>query len=252
MRKTLWITGLGLVLVAAGAAFFHRPLEPAAPTIPPALAQPVPFVQETPAPPVLEDAPHLPAVSVQKLSLPPLRLEGTVLDDNPLAFIRSLETGQADFYRKGDLIQTATVTNIQRGEVTLSLNGQTHRLYLEDAPTSHLVEETGPLTRLIHKEGVLELLAQEGENDLKGPLRLKSQSDPEGRFLGYEIEGISFGTLPYWAGLRNGDRVREVNHQALSTPQKAIQTFKKVRRLEQVELDILRNQKSIHLSYEIR
>ena len=182
--------------------------------------------------------------------LPNLRLEATFIDNTPSAYIRDLDAKKARFYYVGDEIAHAKVVAIRRGEAGLEFNNKRYTLYIENGPAYSPIEQISEYCRVIVKDRLLEMvdLGAEGAA-LAGTMR--PCRDTAGNFAGYRVEDIKAGSIAYLAGLRSGDIIHKVNNQKLLTEQKAIQTFKKIRKVEEVELGISRNTKDITLTYKM-
>ena len=184
---------------------------------------------------------------------PNLRLEGTIITEEPSAYIRDLDSQEAAYYAAGDEILNATLIDIKRGIVTLDVEGETYSLYLESGASygKSPFEEVSPTFRIV-REGDLLTMVDSDEGGLKTLAEVSPYKDRKGTFAGYKVDGIKPASLAFLAGLRNGDIINRVNNQKLLTQQKAIQTFRKVRKTKDIEIGLLRESKNINLKYKIK
>lgn len=187
------------------------------------------------------------------IKYPNLRLEGTVITREPSAYIRNLDSGLTGCYIAGNKISNATLVDIKRGMVLMDVEGQRYNLYLDPGHSEdkNPFEEASPFFR-IAKEGDLLTMVNSDTEGLKASVEMTPQRNKEGAFAGYRLKGIKPASLPFLAGLRNGDIINSLNNQELLTQQKAIQTFRKVRKLKNIQIGLLRKSKNIDLKYNIK
>jgi type II secretory pathway component PulC len=184
---------------------------------------------------------------------PNLSLEGTVISGKPSAYIRDLDSQKAAYYMLGDKILNATLVDVKRGMVTLEVEGERYNLYLEsEAPYGKSpFEEVSPSFRIVREDDLFAMV--NSDEGTPNPLaELVPHKNRRGNFVGYKVEGVKPGSLAFLAGLRNGDIVNKVNNQKLLTQQKAIQTFRKVRKVKNIEIGLLRESKTINLKYKVK
>lgn len=187
------------------------------------------------------------------IKYPNLRLEGTIITKEPSAYIRDLDSQQAAHYITGDKILNATLIDIKRGRVILDVEGQRYSLHLESGhPYDKSPFEEASLSFRIVREGDLLTIVNSDEEGLKTLAEIIPYKDREGAFAGYRVEDIKPGGPAFLAGLRNGDIINRLNNQKLLTQQKAIQTFRKVRKLKSIQIGLLRESKKIDLEYKIK
>lgn len=222
------------------------------------------FFKTTPAPKTTLKS-EVPTLGLEKKNTPPelsrcapvkypnLRLEGTVITKEPSAYIRDLDSQRAGCYTIGDKILNATLIDIKRGRVVMDVEGQRYSLYLESGHSDdkNPFEEASPSFRIV-REGDLLTMVNSNEEGLKTLAEITPHRDKEGAFAGYRVEGIKPASLAFLAGLRNGDIINRLNNQELLTQQKAIQTFRKVRKLKSIQIGLLRESKNINLKYKIK
>lgn len=177
-----------------------------------------------------------------------IRLLGTVVTEPALAYIEDIRSRKKGTYRVGDVVKDARLVEIRSGEVTLERGGELERLVLAKANAVTRLSET---EALVSREGVLEEIDWDIDNlthMAKASFCYDTSSD---EFVGVKLNGIPKGSLIECAGMRNGDIIRVVNGQTLSTPQRAIQTMRKARRLPKINIELLRQKRSVSMSYDI-
>jgi len=72
-----------------------------------------------------------------------------------------------------------------------------------------------------------------------------------GRVIGFKLYGIRTGGLMGQLGLKNGDVVRSVNGQPLTSPHQALTIYSQIRTMTKVTLEITRLGRPITLRYTI-
>lgn len=191
-----------------------------------------------------------------------LRLVGVVAG-GPVAsraVIESDQTKSAQPYKIGDTVASATIESIEPDRVILLYAGQRRVLVLRAAavPTgqSGMVADLGPIST--------------GASDASGPneplrqtsARLSYVEDifrtatvepyvERGRTEGLRITGLDQNPLAATFGLRNGDIVRTVNGQDLTSKQKAFQVLMKARTQPKLDIELVRDGKTKNLSFDL-
>lgn len=77
-------------------------------------------------------------------------------------------------------------------------------------------------------------------------------SQKEGKTQGYKLYGIRRGTLPKLLGLKNGDMITSINGEELTSIDKAMGLYTKLRRASQLEVNIVRKGKPITKEIQIQ
>ena|SRR3989338_2492765 len=163
------------------------------------------------------------------------RLIGTVIHKEPMACFEDIESHKLIICGMGDEIgQAYKVVGIKRGEVLLENN--------LDKSTMGLW--TGAVVSLGRSSGwkmfqLSSLVTIQPEVDTK-----------TGDFLGLRLEKIKFDSIIKMTGIKEGDLVNNINDQALSSLQKAIQVIKKAKKLNRIKVGLLRNSEPITLKYD--
>ncbi|MBL4687514.1 MAG: hypothetical protein JKY37_23160 [Nannocystaceae bacterium] len=92
---------------------------------------------------------------------------------------------------------------------------------------------------------------------LSNPAMLAKQarvvpSQKDGKTQGYKLYGIRRGTLPKLLGLKNGDMITSINGQELTSIDKAMALYTKLRRASQLEVNIIRKGKAMTKEIQIQ
>lgn len=76
-------------------------------------------------------------------------------------------------------------------------------------------------------------------------------SRKDGKTRGYKLYGIRRGTLPKLLGLKNGDMITEINGESLTSIDKVMSLYTKLRRASRLEVEIVRRGKSMTKEIQI-
>ena len=77
-------------------------------------------------------------------------------------------------------------------------------------------------------------------------------SQKDGKTQGYKLYGIRRGTLPKLLGLKNGDMITAINGDELTSIDKAMALYTKLRRASRLEVNIVRKGKSMTKEIQIQ
>ncbi len=186
-----------------------------------------------------------------------LRLIGTIAGSRVAsrAIIENTAAKTAGPYRIGSTVASATIKSIETDHVILLHAGRelvlrssagtpvtTPRPVNQDkepsAATTEAVQSPPPSARL----GYVEELFREAT--IKPYVK-------NGQTEGLEITGLEQTPLAKLFGLRNGDVVKRVNGQNLTSRQKAFQVLKKARTQPKINLELLRKGKTKEMSFDL-
>ena len=140
------------------------------------------------------------------------------------------------------------IIEISRAEVVLEKNGKRKVLILEGPRVKEAIVSVSPTHKVVSKNAALAKIGS-----LSNTLRLveaKSRFNTEGE-PGLIVDGIAKSSILELAGLKNGDLIRSVNGQELSTMQKTIQVMCKVRNQSQINIELLRSNRLLKLTYDL-
>jgi len=197
------------------------------------------------------------------------RLLATVAGDDQIAraVIENLKSKIQNIYKTGDIIGGAQIERIERNKVVvlyreqhevLNLNITCNALSPVDknkesiiAPKQNATESVqvvSPFERGIEKRAFVRQVP---------PIEVffkKMEVAPyiiNGRQEGLSITGLDDLGMAGYFGFENGDVIQNVNGQALTDKQKAFQVLKKARSQSSLNVQLLRNQQKMDLSFEL-
>ncbi|MCL5282438.1 MAG: PDZ domain-containing protein [Planctomycetes bacterium] len=209
------------------------------------------------------DANRAPAVpSVPSADDLGLRLVGTIAGGPAAsrAIIQSTKSSTSDFYRIGDIVASATVEAIQRGEVVLRCQGRILVLKQCSGTTVNKGQQKteAAVPNVDNRSQPLPVAtAPSSESSRTGSMSeifRKATIEPyvkNDRTEGLKITGLDRIPLAEAFGFKNGDIVQTVNGQQLTSKQKAFQVLQKARTQPRVDIRILRDGKSKELSFDL-
>jgi general secretion pathway protein C len=186
---------------------------------------------------------------------PKPRLLGTVSGGKitqPWAYIEEgqpASANQSKRYKLQDkLADGSRIIKISRAEVVLEKDGKQEILILEGPKAREPIVSVSSTHKVVNKNAALAKIGS-----LSNTLRLveaKSHFNAEG-VPGFIVDGIPKSSILEQAGLKNGDLIRSVNGQELSTMQKAIQVMCKARNQSQINVELLRSNRMLKLKYDL-
>jgi len=196
-----------------------------------------------------------------------LELVGTVVGNNSLsrAVIRDIMTNVTGLYKTNDTIAGASIDGIEENRVLLTKKGRTRILVIGSTvsepadiallksassnnkpPAGDAVEASGTVepepvvrTKLKYIETILRKAVVE-------PYVVADQMQ------GLRITGLENVPFAKGIGLRNGDVIRTVNGQSLTSKQKAYQIFKKARSKSTMQVELMRGSATKTLVLDLR
>lgn len=146
------------------------------------------------------------------------------------------------------LTDGSRVIKISRAEVVLEKDGKKEVLVLEGPRIKETIVSVSPTHKVVNKNAAMAKIGS-----LSNTLKLveaKSRFNTDGQ-PGFIVDGIPKSSILEQAGLKNGDLIRSVNGQELSTIQKAIQVMCKVRNQNQINVELLRSNRLLKLKYDL-
>lgn len=236
-------------------------------TCPPILAQPV------------TDDPVEPPAPVPVRTSLPLKLMAIMFSPPPndprwsMAVIRDTDRNAAGPYAIGGLIRTATIIDIQETRIYLDNEGKPEFLDLLDTPppaaaaAAPAAAPAAPaadpfvaeMEKGIKKTGEHSFEIQRGTVDsLLGNMALLSRSArivPEvrdGKSAGFRLFSVRpegpFGKI----GLQNGDIIYAINGLEMTSPDKALEIYTKLKSANHITVAVERNGQKVTKDYNIR
>ena len=181
-----------------------------------------------------------------------LRLVGAIAGGPAIsrANIQNVKSNTTGVYRIGDTVASATVEAIRQDAVVLRHEGRQLILRLHTGDrraTSNPPPKAGP-------QAEAEKPAPAGKQTALPPVKAdyvaevfrKATIEPyvkNNRTEGLRITGLDKIPMAEMFGLKNGDIIRSVNGQQLTSKQKAFQVLMKARTQSKVDIQLLRNGK---------
>ena len=217
-------------------------------------------------PPKVEEAPT-PTNEVGETNLP-VELLGTVVIDPPeqsVAWIKDTSQNKATGYGIGDdLLGQAKIETIEQTQVSINRNGAIEILKFttknkEKKKSTKKDKKSGVDTAGIEKSGkdkyiVDRALVEEMEKNPQalGNIRWQQKEDENGNIIGFRMAGIRRSSVLYKLGVKNGDIVHNVNGQALTSLNAAMDAYGSLSNSNNFSFEITRRKKRRTLQYEIR
>lgn len=197
--------------------------------------------------------------SKENLSLKPtelnLTLWGTVIGTiSTYAVIEDKQLKIQTLYKVGDVIQNATIKNIQRDYVILRYNNQDYILEsnLLQTPEKQVnitkAKSTNIQTIQVKESTIASSLAN--MNSLRRQINIKpvlKDGKPEG-LLVYRIRSDSFF---YNLGLRSGDVIKQVNDRPITSTQDAVTIYQNLKDTASIKVALSRKGEKQELIYQI-
>lgn len=196
-----------------------------------------------------------------------LALFGTVSGSPEVAraIIKNLKTGVFDLYKIGQTVEGARIEGIDTDEIILSHNGERKILRLSIAQFSRNNNSTEtPSSRTINETSntvKTDLSAQKAHIDTRTKIgcveAILDEAVIEPHVVDGQVEGLRITDLENIEeakklGLKNGDIIRAVNGHLLTSKQKAHQIFKKASSQTAISLELLRDDETKKLSFDLR
>jgi type II secretory pathway component PulC len=198
------------------------------------------------------------------------RLCATVAGDNQIAcaVIEDLKSKRQDIYKAGEIIKGAIVERIDRNKIILFYEGQLEVLNLHikrdiSAPVEKdeepVIAQKQDETEFVNDIIPFEMGINNGAFTTQVPkievFLEKVELSPyiiDGQEEGLCITGLDDLRTAGHFGFENGDVIQNVNGQILTNKQKAFQVLKKARSQSQICVQLLRDQRKVELSFDIK
>ncbi len=196
-----------------------------------------------------------------------LALFGTVSGSPAVAraIIKDLKTGVFDLYKMGQTVEDARIEGIDKDAVILAHNGERKILRLNIAQSSSNNNNTEtPLSKTINEMSNAvrtDLSTKKAHTDVRTKIgcveATLKEAVIEPHVVDGQVEGLRITDLENIKdakdlGLKNDDVIRAANGHRLTSKQKAYQIFKKARSQAAISLELLRDDKTKKLSFDLR
>ncbi len=199
-------------------------------------------------------------VPTKNLSLEPTKLKlilwGTIIGTiNTYAVIEDKQIKVQALYKIGDMIQGAVIKEILRDRVLLRYDNQD---YILESNLLQTPEIQKTITKKSNESNVLEILLKKSTirsllnniDDLKRQINIKPVLN-NGKSEGLMVYRIRSNSLFYNLGLRNGDVIKQVNGNPITSTEDTLQIYQKLKDTEQFNVLLLRKGAKKELVYQI-
>lgn len=187
-----------------------------------------------------------------------LRLVGAIAGGPAIsrANIQDTKGKTTGVYRIGDTVASATIEAIQQDAVVLRHQGRQLILRLRTGTAGGETSSSGSMLPATTTEKAATQTQQASmppvKADYVAEVFRKATIEPyvkNDRIEGLRITGLDKIPMAELFGLQDGDVIRKVNGQQLTSKQKAFQVLMKARTQPKVDIELLRNGKSKGLSF---
>ena len=197
-----------------------------------------------------------------------IELVGTVCGSPAIsrAIIKDTGTKTLGLYRPGQTVAGATIQSIQPNAVILLHNGSIKALNLKAAEAARLADSPGPAqgkVKAVNPAPYLPANRVGGESSAGPASRIgyveeilsKAAVEPygvNGIVEGLRITGLEKVPAAESLGLENGDVIRRVNGQQLTSLQKAFQVFQKAKSQPSISMELSRGGVTKELTFDLQ
>jgi general secretion pathway protein C len=210
----------------------------------------------------------------------PLKLVATGVRDDGKSFAVLEENGEPKIYRKGEKIAPdAVLEEVLKDRIVVSRGKfkDEYELFVErpagppgqppvsrrgqpvpgKQPTAELasggsetIRQTSDTSYVVDRREVDS--AVQNMNQIITQVRIVPNNLPDGRTDGFRVFNIRPASIFARIGLRNGDVLREINGMQLTGFDQAYQAFAKLQTESSIQLNVVRGNQPLTLSYDIR
>ncbi|MEW5737070.1 MAG: type II secretion system protein GspC [Thermodesulfobacteriota bacterium] len=187
-----------------------------------------------------------------------LALLGTMAADpeSSFAIIEEKKSRKQDLYRHGDTVSGATVKQILRGKVVLSVAGHDEILEMETEGEAGRSGKTASRSMAASAPSPtnFRLSRMDLENSMKNINQLMTQvrvrpSFENGQPNGLSVNRIRPGSIFAKMGLQNGDVIQGVNGAEIKSVEDVMSLYRNLRTSDQVALQVKRGENTEAISY---
>ncbi len=179
------------------------------------------------------------------------------------AVIKNISTNVQKTYKIGDKVANAIIDSIEENKIVLVRNGEQMVLHMSFASDEQVKQRDN---QKLPKQQIAESvkadqqkfspldIAKTGFGQIETILK-NAVIKPHlvnGKIQGLRIDGLENLKGARIIGLKNGDVVRSINGQLLTSKQKAFQVFKKSRSQPTIDIELLRDEKIKTLSFNLK
>ena len=188
------------------------------------------------------------------------RLRGTVLLDSGggYAILENLANGAQRLHRLGDRVENFSLVSIKWGRVVLKDSGGEKVLAMVSQPSGEegrISSEEDEIKQVVENKRIISRSfvekAAANANQILTQVRIRPHF-VSGVSEGYWVGNIQPGSIIEEMGFRNGDIIKKVNGQDMSSPEKIFQLYQEIHKTGLVVIDVERGNQIKTLTYEIR
>ncbi|HEY3445703.1 MAG TPA: type II secretion system protein GspC [Myxococcales bacterium] len=194
-----------------------------------------------------------------------VKLLGTSVSNVPelsLATLQDLAAKDTTVYAIGDLIQGASIVDIERLRVTVDNQGRREVIDLEQSVAAPVANQTpapsaglvpgvtavGPGKFLVERKAIEAFIANPGTEMTKASF---SPAFEGGLTRGWKLARLASDSILGKLGLAQGDVIRRINGYELTDPAKLLEAYGRLGSTSRTELEIERNGAPIRLEFRI-
>lgn len=207
------------------------------------------------------DVDKLPTIELKEIEL-----KGTVVSGifKPIAIIENTASNKTYWYKEGDILSGAKIVEIERGAIILEIAGSR---YICGLPSGPMAEDVAMSCRALEVDSAIPVGEKVGENTWRleldqaigivtkiGKIMKEARIRPYfalGKAAGIQVDRIKDESVIRKMGLKDGDVVKGVNGFGLMTPTRLFEAYRKYKRESQIEVQVLREESPITLTYNI-
>lgn len=193
-----------------------------------------------------------------------LSLIGTIAGQKDISFAIFLDkTGQQSIYKTGaQVLNIGKLRKVEKDRVILNANSRDIVIPFSDLTeireikasagtslSSGIGRKTGESAYIIDQQKIQQAI--EKPDQIMTDARFIPNM-VEGRQQGFVLREVKPGGIYSNLGLQNGDILLRINEFTISNPENALQALTALRGIDRAQLDILRNNGRLTLTYQIR
>lgn len=181
-------------------------------------------------------------------------LIGTLVTSTSLsrAIFRNTQSQETVICQRQDRLDSVTVAHIEKDRVVLQEPSGERFVLVQSDYQGSLITSLSPS----NQREEIPARTYPGEQFYSG-LEVfldKASLNPveaQDQIIGLEVAGLKELPFAQLAGLQDGDIIVTINNQAITSRQKALQVFKKSKSMSSMELELLRNNQTKTLSFNL-
>ncbi len=221
-----------------------------------------PYTAEAGIKEIFAEKEPLPAIELKDMEFKGTAASGFF---EPIAIVENTLTKESFWYKEGDTLGGGRIVEIRRGALVLEISGRKHLFGMPEgslggAGTTELVnrrEETldiepgkkvGDNEWNVSLDTAINILTKAGK--IIKEVRVRPYF-AIGRAAGVRVDRIKEASLVKKMGIKDGDIIKGVNGFGLATPTKIFEAYRKYKRSDLIELQVLRENEPTTLTYNI-